>query len=87
MILPLEQQVCGLELEEKLKDLGCPQSSVFVWAEDGGLFVDEGIGLRMNHNDGLGIAAYSVPELGILLPEYLVTRRNKAKEEWEEPKP
>ena len=29
--MKLEQQVCSLELAQKLKDLGVKQSSIFVW--------------------------------------------------------
>lgn len=31
MILPLEKQCCSLESARKLKELGCPQNSLFYW--------------------------------------------------------
>ena len=33
MILPLEQQVCGLEYAKRLNKLGCPQESLFYQIE------------------------------------------------------
>jgi len=33
MILPLEKQVCSLELAKRLKELGAPQESLFKWIQ------------------------------------------------------
>ena len=31
--MPIEEQVCSLELAKKLKGLGVPQDSVFYWRD------------------------------------------------------
>ena len=71
--MKLENQVVSLELAKKLKELGVPQRSLFVyvpeWAKD-----DTLVDFRIEHNDGgwdkTCIAAHTVAELGEMLPEY-----------------
>ena len=67
--MKLEDQVSSLELSMRLKDLGVRQESYFVWAKDGTIFSEGGIGFRMNHHDGTDeCAAFTVAELGEMLP-------------------
>lgn len=65
MILPIEKQVCSLELAKKLMGLGVNQESEFVWCDS---FID---GWRVFYkpiNKRNRIAAFTVAELGAMLP-------------------
>ena len=66
--MKLEDQVCSLSLAKRLKELGVKQDSFFVWDEDSHLFSDGEGGIRMNHHDGVGTAAFTVAELGQMFP-------------------
>ena len=63
MILPLEKQVCSLELAKKLKELGVRQESIFYWEKrDGWELVDD------PYDDQFELySAFTVAELGELL--------------------
>ena len=80
--MELEKQVCNFELAKKLKELGVKQDSLFYWWEDKGQFVDTdrfgedrycsrqiefGEDSR-NHWHEIKISAFTVAELGNLLP-------------------
>ena len=67
MNLPLKNQVCSLELSQKLKELGVPQESLFYWRDDGFelLRKDE---MREDWYDTFP-SAYTVAELLPLLPK------------------
>ena len=62
--MKLESQVCSLELSKKLKELEVPHKSLWVWE-----FAD---GVPSNLNaaaaSGSNVYAYSVAELGEMLP-------------------
>jgi len=71
----LEDQVCSLELAKRLKALGVKQESAFVWMRDG--FSDGKYLLheRPKIRPDVGIAAFTVAEIGELLPSgYRTTR-------------
>ena len=67
MILPLEKQVCSLESAKRLKELNCPQESLFYWwkvtntPEEWILVYEKGVGIN--------ISAYTVAEIFELLPD------------------
>lgn len=73
MSLPLEKQVCGLELAQKLKELGVEQESMFYWSHGFNcqkmddfwelLFIESE---RLKYGDK--ISAFTVAELGEILP-------------------
>jgi hypothetical protein len=71
--MTLEQQVCSLELAQKLKELGVKQESLFHWSrgdDHGGLevryrqYVSDKDGEPVEH-----CSAFTVAELGQILPE------------------
>ena len=70
--MKLEKQVCNLELAQKLKELGVPQESLWVWLpylED-----DESTRWeieRRRHGLYGPVAAFTVAELGEMLPPTL----------------
>lgn len=72
MILPLEQQVCSLQSAKRLKELNCTQESLFYWGhKDNSWFV---YGSYWNGKPSFnGIySAYTVAELGELLPYEII---------------
>lgn len=64
--MKLEDQVCSLELAKKLKELGVKQKSLFSWVEI--LAFDAGWKIEMVHAPVTGISAFTVAELGEMLP-------------------
>jgi len=74
MTLPLNQQVTSLELSQKLKELNVPQESLFYWGKleysDRGMvweLCEKGVELITKDM----VSAFSVAELGELLPFYI----------------
>ena len=64
--MPLEQQVCSHELAKRLAELGVRQGSVFWWVDRKLMY----IGGRASHAPLQGgIAAFTVAELGEMLPD------------------
>ena len=67
MILELTKQVCSLELARRLEELGCTHESLFYWnetqAQNGGWEIK-----FASKWSGHSFAAYTVAELGELLP-------------------
>jgi hypothetical protein len=89
--MKLEQQVCSLELAQKLKELGVKQDSLWWW----GYFYEENNALiRRNDVKGKWIlfkedekhikdySAFTVAELGEILPEDYYSFRNTEKNKW-----
>ena len=65
MILPLESQVCSLDSAKRLKELGCPQESLFYWT------FDEGYSISQSRVSLFGqpiYSAYTVAELAEMIP-------------------
>lgn len=79
-MLKLEQQVCSLELAKRLKELNCPQESLFWWhpvpevlPNSGGRIIRKGYDLSYAdtgrfYGSGAKISAFTVAELGEMLP-------------------
>lgn len=90
MILPLENQVCSLESAKRLKELGVQQDSMFQYCfhastgnSDYVHLVFDGQGLTSCGMQYLKIAAYTVAELGELLPEFTISNKAMHKFKWE----
>ena len=70
--MKLENQVCSLELAKKLKELGCKQESLWWWATKFNKPSSNAPILLFNKKDithyKKGYAAYTVAELGEMLP-------------------
>ena len=65
-MIPPEQQVCSRELAKRLEELGVRQESVFWWVDRKLLYT----GGRPSHAQLQGgIAAFTVAELGEMLPD------------------
>lgn len=63
--MKIEDQVCSLELAKRLKELGVKQDSLFCWHDDTILeYLPSDI-----RNEKVCIAAFTVAELGEMLPE------------------
>ena len=68
-MMPVEHQVCSHELAKRLAELGVRQESVFWWV-DGKLTYTGG---RASHAPlHGGIAAFTVAELGEMLPDEVI---------------
>lgn len=72
----LEEQVVSLELAKKLKELGVKQESAFYWEVNlqnkWTLFLVDDFSPRMHPN----AAAFTVAELGEMLPHYVCPKYN-----------
>ena len=79
--MELEKQVCNLELSKKLKELGVKQESLFYYLQ----YADQKP-LIVGHNDASpgwsNYSAFTVAELGEMLPEKACIRTVKLVEEW-----
>jgi hypothetical protein len=65
-MIPLEQQVCSRELAKRLEELGVRQESVFWWVDRTLTYT----GGRASHAQLKGgVAAFTVAELGEMLPD------------------
>jgi len=74
--MKLEDQVISIKLATKLKELGVKQESVWWWNH---IIQEEDLDEWMldDFNHGSGSSAFTVAELGELLPNGLVTGRRK----------
>jgi hypothetical protein len=75
-MLPLEQQVCSRELAKRLEELGVRQESVFWWV-DRKLTYTGGLAVHVQLKGG--IAAFTVAELGEMLPDEITIPSNTGK--------
>lgn len=68
--MEIEKQVCSLELAKRLKELGVKQDSYFNW-------VTNGEGWLITHRQAfqVGCAAFTVAELGEMLPQCVYSYR------------
>lgn len=69
--MTLENQVTSLELSKKLKDLGVKQESYFFWY--GGKVLRENQLTQELRRSAPPVSAFTVAELGEMLPWYLST--------------
>lgn len=67
--MKLEDQLCSLESAKRLKELGCPQESLFYYVFVWGSCVIVRIEVMKNFEDNEVLSAYTVAELGEMLPE------------------
>lgn len=77
--MKLEHQVCNLELAKRLKDLGVKQESLFYWVQNlssGKIGLITANAPADDHYDNY-YSAFTVPELGEMLPPVLNTKRRK----------
>jgi len=79
--MEIYKQVCSLELAQKMKELGFKQQSIFWWSRENLAHTFKLSSFARNiekPEDGFKISAYSVAELGEMLPEdYLVWKNGK----------
>jgi hypothetical protein len=66
--MTLESQLCSFELAQRLKELGVKQESLFCWTTDLDL---EYLPFEIRNNE-ICIAAFTVSELGEMLPKYII---------------
>ncbi|HSX79584.1 MAG TPA: hypothetical protein VLQ80_13560, partial [Candidatus Saccharimonadia bacterium] len=80
-MIPLEQQVCSRELAKRLEELGVRQESVFWWVDR--KFTYTG-GLAVHAQRKGSIAAFTVAELGEMLPDELTipSKTGKPQTHW-----
>jgi hypothetical protein len=76
-MIPLEKQVCSLDLAKRLKELGVKQESLFYWE---GLQVDvEKMRWRINkankNHNSAKYSAFTIAELGEMLPDQVSSWR------------
>lgn len=69
----IEDQVCGLELARKLKELGVKQDGYFFWMKLNKPVIEWILAINNQHldQDKGDVSAFTVAELGEMLPEYL----------------
>jgi hypothetical protein len=71
------KHVTSLEISERLKELGVPQTSEFYWIKNGILITKESAIKLLASGDVKQVELYSAPlssELGEMLPEEIETR-------------
>ena len=86
--MKLEQQVVSLELAKQLKELGVEQGSLFYWivdetTEDGFVNCDLRHKPDLKGYDSVVCSAFTVSELGEMLPNELSYTGENNDEEWE----
>jgi hypothetical protein len=69
--MTLEQQVVSLDLSKKLKELDVKQESLFYWNYCGGEKERETWRVEKGKAPISGISAFTVAELGEMLPDYI----------------
>lgn len=75
-MMPLEQQVCSHELAKRLAELGVQQESMFWWIDRKVTYT----GGRVSHAPLQGgIAAFTVAELGEMLPDDIIIPSKQGK--------
>ena len=79
--MKLEQQVVSLELAKKLKELGFEQESLFYWHLETNTVVYLGTILGKD-SVAFYISAYTVAELGKMLPQGFFTAKGKKWRSW-----
>lgn len=75
--MKFDQQVCNLELAEQLKELGVKQKSLFVWSVSSLTTMEPEITTLIYaasiHGKGIDCSAFTVAELGEMLPSDIVS--------------
>lgn len=86
--MKLEQQVISLELAKRLKELRVKQEAIWHWVEvmNADFYQNTGSHFELHQNHGVGrdsFAAFTVAELGEMLPEGIMSIRPLQENEWE----
>ena len=74
-IMPIEKQVVNLKLAKKLKELNCPQESLFYWSGEIVGYFGGHPGKYYEKYSGSLLSAFTVAELGDMLPLNYTTER------------
>ena len=75
--MDLKDQVVNLELSKKLKELGVKQKSLWWWTDykqNGDYRLNYNLGIASTHS--LSISAFTVAELGEMLPNRILSSNN-----------
>ena len=86
--MKLEDQVCSLDLANRLKELGCIQKSTFYWAHYVGYLKNKDTWVLVRATDQWGedvseyFAAFTVAELGEMLPLFIVSGKTDRQPEF-----
>ena len=75
-MMPLEHQVCSHELAKRLAELGVQQESVFWWVDQKLMYTGGRASHAQRHG---GIAAFTVAELGEMLPDEITVPAKNGK--------
>ncbi len=84
-----EQQVCSLDLAERLKELGVKQESLFYWCnqEQGADYDTKEVEWHLNYGQQgwvkkVLISAFTVAELGEMLPALYYSMQHAGLKQW-----
>lgn len=80
--MPLKQQVCSLELSKKLKEQGVKQESIFWWVNYSSIKEDWDLKYSKKRLASDFVSAFTVAELGEMLPEYGCETMKVGKSRW-----
>ena len=79
----IEQQVASLELSKKLKKLGVKQDSLYYWVDNFYAGIETSIVEAKNRKEGGGVSAFTVAELGEMLPITVHTTKFEQGYHWQ----
>ena len=74
--MKIEEQVCNLELARELKELGVKQESYFNWVDNGEKWL-----VTQRQSFQSGFSAFTVAELGAMLPSGITSEKTYGDEE------
>jgi hypothetical protein len=80
--MELKDQVCSLELAQKLKELGVKQNSLFkyVFSYSENFSFKPKIYYNICYNNGGTVSAFTVAELGVMMPSIITRNKSIARE-------
>ena len=81
--MELKHQVCSLEIAKRLKELGVKQESEFHWQHHRSVNSPSGWAWSLsNTTNGHSVSAFTVAELGEILPRSVSMSVERATEHW-----